>query len=70
MAKRAPNPNTAYGRKRLREEHQQWRANITPQEREKSDNFAFWGVLIVLAIIVLIVFLIGGTDGVLHWFTK
>lgn len=70
MARRAPNPNTAYGRKRLREEHQQWKNNLPPKEREEVESFAFWGVFIVVAVIVLIIFLIGGTDGVKHWFLR
>lgn len=70
MSKKPANPNTAYGRKRLREEHQEWKQNLTPEQRLESDGFAAWGVMIVLAVILMIIFLIGGYDGVSKWLSK
>ena len=67
MAKRAPNPNTAYGRKRIRQEHQQWKNNLTPEKRQEHDSFVTLWSVIILGIIMLIIFLIAGGDGLLKW---
>jgi len=70
MAKRPANPNTAYGRKRLREENQQWKAKLSPEERSKAESFSFGWTIVIIAIIILIVFLIGGSNGLMKWISK
>lgn len=65
--KKAPNPNTAYGRKRIREENAQWRASLSPQERKEADFNGCIVYVVILLVIIVIVYLIGGTDGVLKW---
>jgi len=69
MAKKPANPNTAYGRKRIREEHQQWRNNATPEERANDDATGVIIWVVVVSICLLIAFLVGGTDGALRWLT-
>ncbi len=69
MEKKPANPNTAYGRKRLREEHAKWRSQASPQEiqEEKSTSILIW--LIVVGVCLLIAFLLGGSNGALRWLT-
>lgn len=69
MAKRAPNPNTAYGRKRLIEDTQKWKANLSPEEHGKVESFSFGWTIAIVAIIMLTVFLVAGADGLLKWLT-
>jgi hypothetical protein len=67
MAKRLPNPNTVYGRKRIRKEHEQWKQSLPQKEREDVESFGFWGTLIVVGIIMFIVYLVSGPAGLLKW---
>jgi len=70
MAKRAPNPNTKYGRKRQQEEYYSRRAELSPSERDSQDSsFAIWGTIIVI-IIAGIIFMIGGQDAILKWVSR
>ena len=69
MAKRAPNPNTAYGRKRLREEYYQHKASLSPEERANQNTNEAIFYIIIIAIIAFIIFLVGGSDAVASWFT-
>ena len=68
MAQRKPyNPNTEYGRRKLREEAAQNYANDTPEGQRERDNTG----CIVLVIIVVIAFIIfalsGNIEGFLKW---
>lgn len=69
-SKRPPNPNTAYGRKRMREEYPQNLARMTPEERQQHDSdkttvtAILWGFAIVSC---LIAFAVSGGDGLLKW---
>lgn len=57
MAQRKPyNPNTPYGRKKLREQARENYNNLTPEEKKDSD---FYGCLFTLIIIVIGVLLFG-----------
>lgn len=69
MAKRAPNPYTKYGQKRMRQEYQQYKASLPPDERAKLDTNEGITYIVVIGIIVLIIFLIGGSGAALKWFT-
>ena len=67
MAQRKPyNPNTAYGRKKLREEAARNYANSTPEEKRQADNLG----CIILGVIVLIVFIIFAATGNIEGFFK
>jgi nitrate reductase NapE component len=67
MAQRKPyNPNTAYGRRKLREQAQQHYDNLPPDEKREWD---LWKFIIVLVICV-IMFLLLGTNGFLKWATR
>lgn len=65
--KKAPNPNTAYGRKRIREENAQWKANLSPKERAEVEFNGCIFYVVVVIVIMAIVYLISGTDGLLKW---
>jgi hypothetical protein len=69
MAKKAANPNTAYGRKRLREEYYQHKASLSPEERANQNTNEAIFYIIIVAIIAFIIFLIGGSGAVLKWFS-
>ncbi|WP_316747141.1 hypothetical protein [Pedobacter gandavensis] len=68
MAKRSPNPNTSYGRKRISNEYQQRVSNMNPSERTKHESnvkdVTVWLWMIVIVICV-IAFLVGGTSGLI-----
>lgn len=64
MAQRKPyNPNTPYGRRKIREEHQRWRESLPPEEREKLEqDTKIWGCLIAV-IVIVVVLIIGYATG-------
>jgi hypothetical protein len=67
--KRPPNPNTKYGRKRMRQETAEWKANLSPAEQRQVDfNGCIFYILVVLAIMAIIYFF-SGSDGVVKWIT-
>lgn len=69
MAQNKPyNPNTKYGRKKLREQAAQNYANMTPEQKAEHDSMGC-AVLIILALIMcLIIFLAGGnSNDMLKW---
>ncbi|MDF2379833.1 hypothetical protein JMG10_00035 [Nostoc ellipsosporum NOK] len=75
MAQRKPyNPNTAYGRRKRREEHQNWKNNLSPEERAKFEtDVNTWGCLIVLIIAVLVLVigaLTGNEKAALKWLSR
>ena len=64
MAQRKPyNPNTAYGRRKLRENAQKY-YNELPPEKKAEHNFVG---IIILIVICVIVFLLLGAKGFLKW---
>jgi hypothetical protein len=59
------NPNTAFGRKKIREEFEVRRLEMTPAERSSND---FWSTVMVLVLIVMIAgcaYCAGGSKGML-----
>jgi len=68
MAKRAPNPNTKYGRKRILEENRIYNQNLTPEQRAEGNGFATLMLIGLLAVILIFLFIIGGTDAIKDWF--
>jgi uncharacterized membrane protein YvbJ len=71
MAQRKPyNNNTAYGRKKLREQAANSYQNGTPEYRKEIDNMAavVWIIIIVIGIIIgVIIFNTSGIEGVNKW---
>jgi hypothetical protein len=67
MAKRPANPNTAYGRKRLREEYQERKANMSPEERSAQNQTEAWVYIVIVVVVGAIVFMIGGSGALLKW---
>ncbi|OJW42844.1 MAG: hypothetical protein BGO56_12460 [Sphingobacteriales bacterium 48-107] len=75
MTQRKPyNPNTAYGRRKRREEHQRWKNSLPPEERAKFEaDTNFWGCLIVVFIIIIalvIGFATGNEERVFKWLSR
>jgi hypothetical protein len=70
MAQRKPyNPNTAYGRKKMREEYQAHFQSLPKEEQERiNSDHTLWylGIIVVLA---LIAYLVGGSQGLMNWFS-
>lgn len=69
MKSKPANPNTAYGRKRLRKEYQEWRNQASPKERsdDNTSRIIIW--IFVVGIGIMFAFLTGGGNGVLKWLT-
>lgn len=69
--RRPPNPNTKYGRKRMRQDFQhRYNNEMTPEERRANDNGSALIGLIIIAVVLLIVFLFSGADGVVRYLSK
>lgn len=68
--KKPYNPNTAYGRRKLREQAAQNYANMTPQQKQEHDSTKFWIMLIILIVVGGLIFLIGGTGALLKWLSR
>jgi hypothetical protein len=68
MGQRKPfNPNTAYGRRKLRE---QARENFEKLPPDKQTEYNFYGCLITLIIMFLFggcVYMIGGSEALTKW---
>jgi hypothetical protein len=70
MPPRKPyNPNTAYGRKKMREEYQANFQSLPKEEQEKieSDNTLWY--LAIVVVFAIIAYLAGGSQGLLKWFS-
>lgn len=71
MAQRKPyNPNTKYGRRKLRNQAHYNYVNGTPEYRKDVDNMTavFWIVVIIIAIIIgIIIYSVSGVEGLLKW---
>jgi hypothetical protein len=64
------NPNTPYGRRKLREQAREEYENMTPEEQAAARSEA-WVIFIVVVIFgIIMAFLTGGTDGVMKWLTR
>jgi hypothetical protein len=75
MGQRKPyNPNTAYGRRKLREEAQRNYENMTPEQRAEVDSYktGFMLIFIVIVIVAVIIYIAatGDTKGALRWLSK
>jgi hypothetical protein len=68
LAQKKPyNPNTAYGRKKLREQAQNTYNNLPPEEQKEWDiNKAI--VIVLIVVVVFIIFLaMGNSSGFAKW---
>ncbi|MGF7075322.1 hypothetical protein [Mucilaginibacter sp. 3215] len=63
-----PNPNTAYGRKRQREEYYRTKAALSPEDRAKQNTNEFFFIVIFIGVLALVAYFIGGSGAVAHWF--
>lgn len=71
MGQKKPyNPNTAYGRRKLREQAAQNYANMTPQQQQKHDTTKFWVTLIILIVVGGLIFLTGGSGALTKWLSR
>lgn len=71
MVQRKPyNPNTAYGRKKLREQAQQNYEQMTPAEKREFSFKGFFILIVVLIIVFLIFYSMGDTKGFVKWSTR
>lgn len=71
MPPRKPyNPNTAYGRKKLREQSQQNYYNMSPKKRAEVDSIRFWMWFIIIVVILIIGFATGNWTGIAKWMTR
>lgn len=71
MAQRKPpNPNTAYGRKRMQQESAQWRENLPDDERRDHEVKGLIFGIVIVAIILGILYLIGGSGAVMDWLKR
>lgn len=71
MAQRKPyNPNTKYGRRKLRDQAQYNYDNGTPEYRNDIDNMkniVWLVVLVVCALIFILIWNIAGPEAALKW---
>lgn len=68
MAQRKPyNPNTKYGRRKMREQYYERRANMTSDEKFENDSMSCLFAVVILVVIGGLIFLVGGSDALLQW---
>lgn len=70
MAYRPPNPNTKYGRKRMRDEAQYKYDTGTPEYRGEIDTIKgwVWFVVMLIALVVFgIIWAVSGPEAALKW---
>lgn len=65
--KKPYNPNTTYGRRKLREQSQEYYNNLPDDKKENFDNVKFIIVVIIIGIVLLYVFLTGDTKSASKW---
>lgn len=61
--KRPPNLNTAYGRRRARQEASERYQEMTPEQKNEHDQFGFIVTVVIIAVVLLVVYLFSGTEG-------
>jgi hypothetical protein len=70
MPRRGYNPNSKYGRRKMRQEFNQRYANMTPAERSENDFGSCVIGAIIIFIVLLIVFLFSGSEGVINYLKR
>jgi len=61
------NPNTAYGRKKLREQADETYARLSPGEKVEVDSWKFGCIFAIIALAIIIGLLTGNVSGALKW---
>lgn len=69
-SKKPYNPNTAYGRRKLREQSALNYANMTEVEKNNHDTSKFLVGLVILIVVGGLIFILSGTDGLIKWLTR
>lgn len=63
MGQRKPyNPNTKYGRKKIREQYYETQKNGSPEAKKEQNNIEWIVTIIAFLIVSLIAFLSGGVE--------
>lgn len=71
MAQRKPyNPNTKYGRKKLREQAYRNYEQMTPQQKDDHNMLGCVVTIVILAIVGGIVYLFSGSEGLVKWLSR
>jgi hypothetical protein len=68
MPPRKPyNPNTAYGRRKRREEAQKYYDNLPPSQKAEVDSWSMGCLIAIVIIVLLIGFISGNMRGAVKW---
>lgn len=71
MAQRKPyNPNTKYGRRKLREEFNYKRYHGTPEEQRSAKSSENWAAFLTILFIIVVggvIYAVAGLDGLMNW---
>jgi hypothetical protein len=71
MAQRKPyNPNTKYGRRKLREQAHENYQNMTPAEQDEYNMNGCIFTVVILVVIGGIIYLFSGPEGLLKWLIR
>lgn len=71
MASKKPyNPNTKYGRKKLREQAAERYEQMSPAEKVDHQALYFVVIIIIIAVVGLIFYLAGDMEGFKKWLTR
>lgn len=71
MAQRKPyNPNTAYGRRKRREEAQKYYDQLPDKEKSDFDFAKFVILFIIILIVVVIMIVSGDSKGGMRWLSR
>lgn len=71
MAQRKPyNPNTKYGRKKLREQYELDKQKMKPEERERLENDSAVITIIIVAVIFGLIYVFFGREAAVDWATR
>lgn len=71
MAQRKPyNPNTSYGRRKLREQAQQHYNELPPEKQDEWDMWKLFILLGIVAVVLLIALATGNEKGAAKWLTR
>lgn len=71
MSQRKPyNPNTKYGRKKLREQNHLAYQNMTPDEKSEHNSCVFIITIIIIIVFGGFILLIGGPEALFKWLSN
>jgi hypothetical protein len=68
MTQRKPyNPNSKYGRKKLREQVYQSYSNMNAEQKANHNQLEWIITIIILIVVGGVIFLFGGSDALFNW---